>query len=130
MVVDIHFCNTFSTNPIQPSLTFLWAQFMYYIIFYFFKHDPNLCSILEEIEEVWFGGYGLVSFGPFAWASPCVLPSGQGTLVAPQAHGEGLVSKISTSKQLLCSSWLWPKVSVRTLFTFKNGWLSLANFSC
>ena len=28
--------------------------------------------------------------------SPCMLPSGQGTLVAPQAHGEGLVSKIST----------------------------------
>ena len=21
-----------------------------------------------EIEEVWFGGYGLVLFGPFAWA--------------------------------------------------------------
>ena len=30
--------------------------------------------------------------------SPCVLPSGQGTLVAHQAHGIGLVSKISTPK--------------------------------
>ena len=30
--------------------------------------------------------------------SPCVLPSGQGTLVAPQAHGISLVSKISTPK--------------------------------
>ena len=30
--------------------------------------------------------------------SPCVLSSGQGTLVAPQAHGGGLVSKISTPK--------------------------------
>ena len=30
--------------------------------------------------------------------SPCVLPSGQGTLVAPYAHGIGLVSKISTPK--------------------------------
>ena len=35
--------------------------------------------------------------------SPRVLPSGQGTLVAPQAHGRGLVSKISTTKQLLYS---------------------------
>ena len=34
--------------------------------------------------------------------SPCVLPSGQGTLEVPQAHGGGLVSKISTPKQLLC----------------------------
>ena len=33
---------------------------------------------------------------------PCVLPSGQGTLVEPQAHGGGLVSKISTPKQFLC----------------------------
>ena len=33
----------------------------------------------------------------------CVLPSGQGTLVAPQAHGKDLVSKISTPKQFLCS---------------------------
>ena len=31
-----------------------------------------------------------------------VLPSGQGTLVAPQAHGRGLVLKISTSKEILC----------------------------
>ena len=100
MVVDIHFCNTFSTNLIQPSLTSLWAQFMYHIIFYSFKHDPSPCDILAKIEKVWFRGYGSVSFGPFAWASPCMLPSGQGTLVAPQAHGGGLVSKISTSKQL------------------------------
>ena len=35
--------------------------------------------------------------------SPCVLLSEQGTLVASQAHGGGLVSKISTSKELLCS---------------------------
>ena len=34
--------------------------------------------------------------------SPYVLPSVQGTLVAPQAHGGGIVSKISTPKQLLC----------------------------
>ena len=31
--VDAQFCDTFSTSPIQPSPTSLWAQFMYYIIF-------------------------------------------------------------------------------------------------
>ena len=51
-----------------------------------------------EIEKVWFGGYGLVPLDLLHEPSPCVLPSGQGTLVAPQAHGIGLVSKISTPK--------------------------------
>ena len=36
--------------------------------------------------------------------SPCVLPSGQETLVAHLAHGVGLVPKISTLKEPLCSS--------------------------
>ena len=54
--------------------------------------------------------------------SPCVLPSGQETLIASQAHEGGLVSKISTIKQFLCSGWLWPKVSVQTLFSFKHNW--------
>jgi len=35
--------------------------------------------------------------------SPCVLPSGRGTLVVHQAHERGLVPKISTSKEFLCS---------------------------
>ena len=36
-------------------------------------------------------------------SNPCMLPSGQGKLVAPQAHGVGLVPKISTQKEPLCS---------------------------
>jgi len=35
--------------------------------------------------------------------SPCVLPSRQRILVAPQAHGGGLVPKISTLKEFLFS---------------------------
>jgi len=57
---------------------------------------------MAEIEEVWFGGYGLVSFGTFTLASPCMLPSGQGTLVVPQAHGGSPVPKIFISKELSC----------------------------
>ena len=34
--------------------------------------------------------------------NPCVLPSEQGTLVAPLAHGGSLVLKISTLKEFLC----------------------------
>ena len=59
--VDTHFRDTFSTSP-----TSLWAQFMYYILFYSFKHGPSPCDNMGEIEEVWFGEYGLVPFGSFA----------------------------------------------------------------
>ena len=36
--------------------------------------------------------------------SPCMLPSGQGTLVAPQAHKGSFVLEIFTLKELLYSS--------------------------
>ena len=67
-IVDTHFRDTFFISPIQPSPTSLWAQFMYYIIFYYFKYDLSSCDLLGEIEKVWFGGYGSVPFEPFAWA--------------------------------------------------------------
>ena len=69
-IFTTHFRDTFSTSPIQPSPTSLWAQFMYFILFYSFKHSPSPCDLLGEIEEVWFGGYGSVPFGLFAWAQP------------------------------------------------------------
>ena len=51
-----------------------------------------------EIEEVWFGGYVLVFFGPFAWAQSMRATKWvrDGTLVTPQAYGGDFVSKIST----------------------------------
>ena len=57
---------TFFMSSIQSSPMALRAQFMYYIIFYSFKHGRNPCDIFEEIEEVWFGGYELIHFEPFA----------------------------------------------------------------
>lgn len=68
--VDGHFRDTFSTSSIQPSLTFLLAQFMYFILFRSFKHDPSPCDIFREIKRVWFGRYGSISFGPFEWVYP------------------------------------------------------------
>ena len=97
-VVDTHFRNTFSTSPIQPSPTSLWAQFMYYIIFYSFKHGPSPCDLLGEMKEVWFEGMGRFLSNLLHEPNPCVLSSGQWTLVAPQAYGIGLVSKIFTPK--------------------------------
>ena len=102
MSVDTHFHDTFSTSPIQPSLTSLWAQFMHYILFYSFKHGLSPCNLLGKLRKC-----GLEDMGRFLSdllheLSSCMLPSGQETLVAPQAHGGGLVSKISTLKQLLC----------------------------
>ena len=52
--------------------------------------------------------YGLEGMGQFLSnllhePSLCMLPSGKGTLIAPLAHGGGLVPENFTSKQLLCS---------------------------
>ena len=101
-IVDTHFRDTFSTSPIQPSPTSLWVKFMYFILFYSFKHGPSPCDLLGEIEDVWFEGMGRFLLDLLHELGPCVLPSGQGTLVEPQAHGGGLISKISTPKQFLC----------------------------
>ena len=103
LCVDTHFHDTFSTNPIQLSLTSLWAQFMYYIIFYSFKHDPSPCDLLGKLRKCGLEGMGWFLSGILHELSSCVLPSGQRTLVAPHAHGGGLVYKMSTPKQLLCS---------------------------
>ena len=72
------------------------------IIFYFIllKHGPSPCDLLRKLRK-----YDLEDMGRFLSdllhePSPCVLPSGQGTLVAPQAHRGGLVFKIFTSKEL------------------------------
>lgn len=64
--VDGCFCDRFSTSLIQPSLTFLLAQFMYFILFHYFKHDPSPCDIFGEFKGVWFERYEPISFGLFA----------------------------------------------------------------
>ena len=58
---------------------------------------------IRKLRKCGLEGMGRFSSNPLHELSPCVLPSGQGTLVASQAHGGGLVSKISTPKQLLFS---------------------------
>ena len=64
----------FATHFLQARFNQAWLPcgLNSCIIFYFilFKHGPSLCDLLGEIEEVWFGGYGSVPFGPFAWAQP------------------------------------------------------------
>ena len=59
-------------------------------------------------------GMGQFPLGLLYEPNTCVLPSGQGTLVAPQAHGGSLVPKIFIPKELLYFGRLWPKVSTLT----------------
>ena len=75
------------------------------IMFYFIllKHGPSPCDLLGKLRKCGLEGLGRFLSDLLHEPSPCVLPSGQGTLVAPQAHGGGLVSKIFTSKELSCS---------------------------
>ena len=71
---------------------------MYYIIFYSFKHDPSPCNLWEKLRKCGLGGIGQFLSNLLHEHSPYVLPSEQGTLVASQTHGGGLISKISTPK--------------------------------
>ena len=75
---------------------------MYYILFYSFKHDPSQCDLLGKLRKFDLEGMGRFLSDLLHELSQCMLPSGQGTLVAPQTHGGGLVSKIFIPKQLLC----------------------------
>ena len=59
---------------------------------------------MGEIEEVWFGGMSQFLSNLLHELSPCMLSSGQWTLVAPQAHRGSFVPEIFTLKEFLCSS--------------------------
>ena len=98
MVVDTHFCDIFSTSPIQPSPTSLWAQFMYYIIFYSFKHDPSPYDLWGKLRKCGLKGMSWFLLDFLHELRPSVLLSGQGTLVASQTHGGGLVPKFPPQK--------------------------------
>ena len=62
--------------------------------------------------------------------NPCVLSSGQRTLVAPKAHGGGLVHKSPSQKNFYILVDCGSKFLPEPIFSFKNSWLSLTNFSC
>ena len=118
MVVDTHFHDTFRASLIQPSSTSLWAQFMYYILFILLSMARAHATYLGKLRKCDLKGISRFLLDLLHEPSTCVLSSGQGTLIAPQVHRDGLELKISISKQLLCSCWLWPKVFVWTLFSF------------
>ena len=89
---------------------------MYYIIFYSFKYGPSPFDLLGKLRK-----YSMVGIGRFLShllhePNTSVLPSGQGTLVAPQAHDGALIPKIFILKQFLCSGWLWSNVFVQNIF--------------
>ena len=88
---------------------------------------PKPMSPIGKIEEVWFKGYESVSLEPFAWIQLCVLPSGLGMLVAPQAHGEGLVSKIFILIEVLCSCCLCLNLFNKPFLPLNHSWLLSAN---
>ena len=83
-----------------------------------------------EIEEVWFGGYGLVPFGPFAWAQP--MRATKWARDTDSTLGSWNRSCIQNFHPKIVFI-LWVTVAqsfcLNHFFSFKNGWLSLANFS-
>ena len=121
---------TFFMSSIQSSPMALRAQFMYYIIFYSFKHGRSPCDIFGEIEEVWFGGYELIPFEPFAWAqhmhaSKWAKDTGNTLGSWKKSYTYNFHPKIVFMLWLIVAQSFCPNP-----FFLKNCWLSLANFSC
>ena len=102
-IVDTHFRYTFPYKSDSTKLDFLVGSIHVLYFIYSFKHGPSPCDIWWKLRKCGLEGMGRFLLNLLHELSPCVLPSGQGTLVAPQTYGGGLVSKISTPKQLLCS---------------------------
>ena len=102
------------------------------IIFYFiFLSMAQAHATYEEIEEVWFGGYGSVPFGPFTWAQPIratkwARDTGSTSGLWRRSCIQNFHPKIAF---MLCVTVAQSFYS-NPFFSFKNGWLSLANFSC
>ena len=71
MGVDTYFRDTFRTSP-----TSLWAQFMYYIIFYSFKHDPSPYDLWEKLRKYGLEGMSWFLSDILHELRPSVLPSG------------------------------------------------------
>ena len=87
-------------------------------------------QLMGKLRKCGLEGMGRFLLNLLHEPNPCMLPSGQGTLVAPQAHGGGLVSKIFTPNNFYALGDCGPKFLSESFFSFKNGWLSSANFSC
>ena len=56
--VNTRFRDTFSTSPIQPSSTFLWTRFMYYILFIFLSMAQAHVTIWGKLRKCGLEGMG------------------------------------------------------------------------
>ena len=108
----------YKPDSTKPNFIVGSIYVLYYILFYSFNHGPSPCDLWGKLRKCGLKGMGWFLSNLLHEPSSCVLPSGQRTLVVPQVHGGGLVPKISTSKELWCSRWLWPKVSALTWFCY------------
>ena len=104
----------YKLDSIKPDFLMGSINVLYYILFYSFKHGSSPCELLEKLRKCGLKGMGWFLSDLSHEPNTSVLPSGQGTLLASQAHERGLVPKIFTPKVLLCSGWLWPKVYALT----------------
>ena len=116
MICSQHFHNIFTINlcrylflqrifykPNSTKPDFLVGSIHVLYFIYSFKHSLSPCNILGKLRKYGLEGMSRFPLDLLRELSPCVLPSGQRTLVAPQVYGGGLVPKISTPTQLLCS---------------------------
>ena len=72
-------------------------------IILYFKHGPNPYDLWGKLKKCGLEGMSWFFSNLLQEPRPSMLPSGQGTLVAPQAHGRSFVPEIFTLKEFLYS---------------------------
>ena len=89
------------------------------LYFYSFKHGLSPCDILWKLRKCGLKDMGWFLSDLLHEPNTCVLPSGQGTLVAPQAHGRDLVPEISAQNNFYSLSDCGPKFLPKPFFPLK-----------
>ena len=80
-------------------------------------------QLIGKIEEVWFGGYGLVPFKPFAWAQHMHATTGSTSGSWRRSCTQNFRPKTAFILWLIVSQSFYPNTFLR----LKHSYLSLAN---
>ena len=86
---------------------------------------------IGEIKEVWFGGYGSITFEPFAWAQHlCATKWVKDTSSTLRFMEEVLYLKFPPQKSFHALAYCGPKFLLEPIFAFKHSWFPLTNSNC
>ena len=74
---------SYKSDSTKPDFFVSSIHVLYYILFYSFKYGPSSCDLWGKLRKCGLEGMGRFLSNLLHEPTTCMLPSGQGTLVAP-----------------------------------------------